>query len=299
MNYQDKLRQIYRILVQQPQKTSINKKPLLVTGSHRSGSTWIGKVIEKSDEFIYLSEPTNFDNKDSISNIKYRFQSIRNSDETIIEELSLLNQNVLEHQKRALFKDPLAFFSVDTFIEQLNADVLISVRHPAAFTSSLKRLGWSHTFDHFLEQEELMETCLYPFRDEIKEFAKNEKDVIDQGVLLWNMIYLNALKYKQKYPDIYIVKHEDLSLNPISEFQKIFTNFDISFTDNTKKYLIETTNENNSAEAKNNVLHQLNRDSKANIYNFKNRLAKEEIAKIRKGTEIISHVFYDQEWWED
>jgi len=162
----------------------------------------------------------------------------------------------------------------------------------------LKRLGWSHTFNHFLEQEELMETCLYPFRDQIKEFSKNEKDVIDQGILLWNMIYLNTLKFKQKYPQIYTVRHEDLSLKPIVEFQKIFDYFNISFTENTRQYLLDTTNENNSSEAKNNVLHQLNRNSKANIYNFKNRLTNEEILRIRKGTEIISHIFYDQEWWK-
>lgn len=50
---------------------------------------------------------------------------------------------------------------------------------------------------------------------------------------------------------------------------------------------------------KNNVLHQLNRNSKANIYNFKNRLTKDEIKQIRIGTETVSHVFYDQEWWND
>lgn len=299
MNYQDQIKKLYKALVDSTQKPLINKKPLLVTGSHRSGSTWIGRVIEKSDEFIYLSEPTNFDNTHSISDINYRFQFIRNSDKVMINELAQLNQNALQHHKKALFKDPLAFFSVDTFIDQFDADVLISVRHPAAFTSSLKRLGWSHTFNHFLEQEELMDTYLYPFRDKIKDFAKNEKDVIEQGILLWNIINLNALRFKQKHPGIYLVRHEDLSLNPIPEFQKIFDYFDISFSETTKQYLNDTTNEENSAEAKNNVLHQLDRNSKANIYNFKSRLTEDEIARIRRGTETISHVFYDQEWWNN
>ena len=276
-----------------------NNKPLLVTGSHRSGSTWIGKVIEQSDEFIYLDEPTSLnDIPGSISTIKYWFQYIQSNHENIIKDLLDLNQNVLSKNKRALFKDPLAFFSIDTFINKLDSDILISIRHPAAFVSSLKRLGWTHDFNHFLKQEALMETYLYPFKDDVKEFSKNEKDIIDQGILLWNIINLNTLKFKQKHSTIYTVRHEDLSLNPMGEFQKIFDYFGISFTSEVKQYLSDTTSQNNDAEAHNNVIHQLHRNSKANIYNFKNRLTKDEIKRIREGTEAVSHVFYDQEWWD-
>ncbi len=275
------------------------KTPLLITGSHRSGSTWIGKVIEQSNEFIYLNEPTSLnDIPGSTSMIKYWFQYIRESDKEIIMELTALNKNTLNQGKRALYKDPLAFFSIDTFVNKLDADVLISVRHPAAFVSSLKRLGWSHDFNHFLEQEELMETYLYPFRDQVKEFSNNKKNIIEQGILLWNIINLNSLKFKQKYPQIYTVRHEDLSINPIVEFQKIFDYFGVSFTPEVKQYLLDTTSKDNNAEAQNNVTHQLHRDSKANIYNFKNRLTKEEIKQIRVCTEVISHAFYDKGWWD-
>ena len=280
--------------------TTPSNRPLLITGSHRSGSTWIGKVIEQSNEYMYLEEPTSLnDIPGSLESIKYWFQYIKDTDEDMVKDLLTLNQNSLSHKKRALYKDPLAFFSIDTFINRLNADVLISVRHPAAFVSSLKRLGWSHDFNHFLAQDELMETYLYPFRDQIKDFSKNEKNIIDQGILLWNIINLNTLKFKQKHPKIYTVRHEDLSLNPISEFQKIFNHFNIQFTSQTEQYLLDTTSKVNSAEAKNNVAHQLHRDSKANIYNFKGRLTNDEIKQIRIGTEITSHVFYNQTWWED
>lgn len=274
--------------------------PLLITGTHRSGSTWIGKVIEQSNEFIYLNEPTSLnDIPGSIPMIKYWFQYIKNSDEEIINELSILNHNALDQKKKTLYKDPLAFFSIDTFIDKLEADVLISVRHPAAFVSSLKRLGWSHNFNHFLEQEELMETYLFPFKNKVKDFAENEKDIIDQGILLWNIINLNVLKFKQKYPQIYIIRHEDLSLNPIGEYQKIFDYFKIPFSSEVQQYLLETTNKDNNAEAQANVTHQLYRDSKENIYNFKSRLTKDEIKRIKEGTQDTSHIFYDQEWWND
>ena len=34
-------------------------KPILVTGSHRCGSTWIGKVIATSPSVDYIHEPFN------------------------------------------------------------------------------------------------------------------------------------------------------------------------------------------------------------------------------------------------
>jgi hypothetical protein len=279
-------------------KTSSIQKPLLVTGSHRSGSTWIGKVLESSNAFLYLDEPTSLnDIPNSLPEIQYWFQHIRSSDHYLIKQLQSLNNDALRRHKRALFKDPLAFFSIDIFIQKLQADILISIRHPAAFVSSLKRLGWSHDFNHFLQQPELMETYLYPFRQEIENHARKEYDIIDQGILLWNIIYLTALKYKQKYPQIYLVRHEDLSLEPITEFKKMFAHFNIPFTTNTQQYITDTTNEKNSIEAKNNAVHQLHRNAKANIYNFQKRLTHNEIKRIRQGTQLVAHIFYDNDLW--
>jgi len=33
------------------------EKPILVTGGHRSGSTWVGKVISTSPNIFYFHEP--------------------------------------------------------------------------------------------------------------------------------------------------------------------------------------------------------------------------------------------------
>ncbi len=281
-----------------PKATSL--KPLLVTGSHRSGSTWIGRVIEQSNDFVYVDEPLQLSNTSSpVSNVKYWFPYIKSDDKQIIEDLLAIKESASIEQKRALFKDPMAFFSIDTFIDELESDILISVRHPAGFVSSIKRLGWTHDFNHFLEQEELMDSYLYPFRNEIRDFSKNKKDIVDQGILLWNIINLNTLKFKQKYPQIYIVRHEDLSLDPVNEFQKIFSYFDIKFTSQVQNYIQKTTSQANTSEAIDNAVHQLHRNSKANIDNYKNRLTTGEISRIRNGTEMVSHVFYDREWWED
>ena len=35
----------------------IDTKPILVTGSHRSGSTWVGKMLATSPSVNYIHEP--------------------------------------------------------------------------------------------------------------------------------------------------------------------------------------------------------------------------------------------------
>ena len=37
----------------------LEKKPILVTGAHRSGTTWVGKMIVASQDVAYISEPLN------------------------------------------------------------------------------------------------------------------------------------------------------------------------------------------------------------------------------------------------
>lgn len=271
----------------------MNTKPLLITGSHRSGSTWIGKVFESSGYFTYIDEPFNLDgSKDRLNGLKYWFE-YTGQNTHFIKQL----QDKLSCEKIPLFKDPIAFFSVDTFIEALDSNVLISVRHPAAFVSSLKRLGWKHDFNHFLKQEELMETMLYPLREQIIKFSAMEQNIIDQGILLWNIIYLNALKYKQKYDHIYMTTHENLSLDPVNEYRKIFNYFDYEFNDAVIEYIRKTSSAENETEAKNNVVHQLERNSKENIHTYKTRLTSQELNHIRQHTEMIAHCFYDATSW--
>ena len=53
------------------------KKPILVTGSHRSGSTWVGKILNLSNETYYINEPFNIETHNSPSNpFKYWFEYV-------------------------------------------------------------------------------------------------------------------------------------------------------------------------------------------------------------------------------
>ena len=62
------------------------KRPVLVTGSHRSGSTWVGRMIAEAPGMLYLHEPFNISDPPGpgLCNVgfKYWFTYITRENET-------------------------------------------------------------------------------------------------------------------------------------------------------------------------------------------------------------------------
>lgn len=98
------------------------------------------------------------------------------------------------HNARPLVKDPIAFFSSGWLAETFDMNVVVLIRHPAAFAGSLKKLNWCHDFSHFLKQPLLMRDHLSPFEDEIREYADHRKNIIDQAILLWKIFHATIIK---------------------------------------------------------------------------------------------------------
>jgi hypothetical protein len=196
---------------------------------------------------------------------------------------------------RPLIKDPIAFFSSEWLAGQFDMQVVVLIRHPAAFCSSLKLMNWEFDFNNFLRQPLLMEKYLYPYEKEIKEFTRKEKDIIDQGILLWNCIHLTVKKYQERNADWVFVRHEDLSLDPCDQFRMLYETLDLKFTKRVKNIIEETSGIHNPVEQV--PKKQFKRDSRKNIHNWKNRLSQAEVERIRLQTTDLSSLFYtDSEW---
>jgi len=192
-----------------------------------------------------------------------------------------------------MYKDPIAFMSAEWFYKELNSQIIVSIRHPAAFVSSIKIRGWFFDFNEFLEQTDLMNDYLAEFQKEMEIIINsNQKDIISVGILLWKCIYKMVDDLKQKYndhPDWIFVKHEDLSINPIEEFKKMLIKFNLDFTEEIKNNIISTTKSTNK--------NYLARDSVKNITAWKNRLNEDEIQRIKEGTKQVWQKFYTEEDW--
>ena len=207
----------------------------------------------------------------------------------------LIFYNGLMRGQRVLMKDPFAVFSVEWFAKRLNSKIVIAVRHPAAFVSSLKRLNWPFDFQDLLDQPLLMRDFLEPYRSQM-EAAKSD-DVIGQSALLWNLIYRTVHTTLQRNPDFIAVRHEDLSLDPVNGYRSLYQSLGLDFTRRVQKTILNSSSSDNPTELSRKKVHSVKLDSKANIDNWKKRLTEDEIKRIRSMTDEVAHIFYpDVEW---
>ncbi len=196
---------------------------------------------------------------------------------------------------RPLVKDPLALFSAEWLSETFSMDVVILVRHPAAFVSSLKKAEWSHPFDHFLRQPLLMRDHLDPFRQEIVAFARGEQSILEQGILLWRLIHQHIAACRDQHPDWHFLRHEDISRDPEQVFETLFGALGLEWGERTRRAIREHSSPANPADPAGQS--SLKRDSRAGVESWKKRLSAAEIARIRQGVADISDVFYGPDDW--
>jgi len=198
---------------------------------------------------------------------------------------------------RPLVKDPMALFSAEWIAETFDAQVVVVVRHPAAFASSLKLDGWTHPFSHFLNQPALIEDYLSPFREEIAAFAREERHILDQAALLWRLVHHTIAGYRERHPEWRVVRHEDLSREPIEGFGTLFEALDLSYTEKVQEAILRSTSRSNPADREVNGRRFLTRDSRANVDNWRRRLTPGEVERVRARVADVSPLFYgDNEW---
>jgi hypothetical protein len=312
--------------------------PILVTGIARSGTSWVGKMLQASGEVVYLNEPLNVRHPPGLLLRKpaaYRYQCITkdNEAEYLDSFLALLRLEppfwsalrqgywpgdflrAAKYSKdfllgrirgrRALLKDPLAVFSIPWFSQRLGCDVVAVVRHPAAVVDSHKRLSWRTDFRDLLAQRQLCEDYLGPFVAEMKEMLKRPDDMIGNTSLLWRMVYHTLAEQKKRMRSIEVVRYEDLALDPVLEYQRLYLKLGLSMDDAARQTIENATSGNSRRQsfAWSVSVTDVSRtsfrpmNSRASVVSWKKSLSEEEVSRIRSLTEDVADVFYsDQDW---
>ena len=108
-------------------------------------------------------------------------------------------------------------------------DVVVLIRHPAAFAASLKRLGWKHSFATFIQDGGVPEV-VRPYEAEIREQAERPGETMAQAALLWRLLYNAVYGYRDRHPDWAFVRHEDASAEPVATFERLYAQLGLDFT---------------------------------------------------------------------
>lgn len=304
--------------------------PILVTGVHRSGTTWVGKMLAAGGEVAYISEPLNVWHRrgvfaadtpywylyicaenegdylpafQKLLHYKYHWgkeilalRSLHDLGRMARDGSTFLLGKLL--RRRPLLKDPFAVFSIPWFVERLGCQVVVTVRHPAAFASSLKRLDWPFDMRDLLAQPLLMRDWLEPYREQMLACLAKPQDILHQAALLWSMAYQTVWTLKKDGYPLQLVRHEDLSLDPLGEFRELYTELKLNFNAKAQRRIAQSSSADNPKELRTEKRHSVRLDSRSNLMNWWKRLSEAEIEQIKALTAEVAALYYPPESWE-
>lgn len=303
---------------------------ILVTGAYRSGTTWAGKILATAPRATYIHEPFNvaFPCRETSIRMTHWFQRLTDDSDgpekrafhdlfslklhvprfrrTHLRHPHWYAEEIAEWLKRTvrppvtiIMKDPIALLSTDWLVRNFNVKPVVMIRHPAALVSSLKVKQWFFNFNNFLEQPTAVDEFFPEEQDEIARIASNQnKDIVYEGALLWRLLHKVVLSFRREHPEWIYLRHEDISLDPHNEFERLFSNLALEYTPQTESMLKTTTiAANRSYERDSSPVSNVIRNSKENIQVWKQRLSNDEIDVIRTvAGETASSMYSSDEW---
>jgi hypothetical protein len=306
-------------------------RPILVTGSHRSGTTWTGKMLCASREAAYIDEPFTptrapawlaepfpywfmYITDENAGEYRERLQRVvdlrypawdvirRSRDaKRFVRQLPEVPRSFVYRARRMrpLLKDPLAVFSVEWLAKTFDMQVVMMIRHPAAFVSSIKRLNWGFDYEqNWLAQDLLMRDLLGHRAGEYEGY-EGEVDLVGEGIVIWNSIYDVVARYRERGFDWEFVRYEDLADDPLPGFEALYGKLDLRWDEGARKRVAESSGSENPKELPPWRRRAVKRDSGAAKKTWLKRLLPEEIGRIRDGTQEVARLFYDDSDWSD
>lgn len=305
----------------------VDSPPILVTGAHRTGTTWVGRILATAPDVAYISEPLNVFHGPGVLGyrvdnwyayicpeneprylpafrqlLSYRYHlgaalmSIRSVRDLgrMARDFAIFAAARLRRQT-ALLKDPFAVFSLRWFAERLMCRTVVTVRHPAAFASGLKRLNWAFDFQNLMRQPLLMRDHLESYHPAM--LSGSARDVIGQAGLLWTMIYATVHKLRSSVPGVHVVRQEDLALKPVEGFRQLYGQLGLEYSPRIESAIVESSRAGNPAELSRRRTHSVRMDSRASLNNWKQRLSPAEVARVRDLTDGVAQLYYPEESW--
>jgi hypothetical protein len=304
--------------------------PILVTGAHRSGTTWVGKMLCAGGGAFYIHEPFNNVRRSGPTWVPkpfpFWFYCISDADcdyERLLRNVVAIKYPLLPalassrspshlgragrdwalslaarmRRKRPLVKDPIALFSAEWLARRFGMTVVVLIRHPAAFAASLKRLDWWFKFSNWLGQERLMRGYLAEYAESIRKYAAGKKDLIDQAILMWNCMYSVVNRYQSEHPDWAFVRHEDLAVSPLEGYRALYAHCRLAWTPGVETAVRDFSQQPDARPLSADRPTDIRRESRNTVSVWKRILTPEEVNRIREGTRKTAGLFYDPEEW--
>lgn len=302
---------------------------ILVTGSPRSGTTFVGKMLSLPRTVGYIHEPFNPQVGINSNPIAFPYVSAtrpKPAYQAMVNDLlagrsqyrhpttepsrrlykrlakqwlksryavqyKLVTHNPLV--KRYLIKDPHACFLAEWLQRDFAIQTVVLWRHPAAVVASHQRLNWPFSLSSFQNQTDLIAQQLPDF----KHLNGAKMTAIERWSYLWLGCYRVLDRFAAANPSMLVVRHEDLSNQPDRHFKQLYDKLDLDYSAKIKNAITAHTSAANPVAPTDNAAHVLHRDSRANIKRWHDLLDAKEIATVKRITGDLAKKYYPASDW--
>jgi hypothetical protein len=222
---------------------------IIVSGSGRSGTTWLGNVIA-GDEFRILFEPFDYRHVPEANGLGLRpyFRPKDNYPQwfPFIERVMTGNienkwidqeknrLNIEKIQKGILIKEIRGNGMLAWIADNFHCKIVYIIRHPCAVITSRLKLKWETHLESFWEQQELIDDYLLQYKNVIE----NAKTEVQKHAVMWCIENLIPLHHISEYGWIFC-KYEHLLMDPEKEIKRILNLLGQDFSDSRKKAIYE------------------------------------------------------------
>ena len=253
---------------------------IFITGLPRSGTTFLGEILSLSSKVDYLHEPFNpvigidklisknvylplglqnensqfyFDIINNLKNYNVKFKPGRNDYDNFIKkmikkviggrgELYLKQAKSNFLREAVIIKDPTSYFMTEFLANYFSFKPVIILKHPLSFVASWKNLNWEPDLSLIYDQADLIKDYL---SDDYELMKRKNLDAIQKISILWRVAHKVIFNWAKKYKKWIIVKHEDISNNPINEFYKLYETLELTWSKNIENKINKYTNSKN------------------------------------------------------
>ena len=250
--------------------------PLLVTGLPRTGTSWVGKMLEASGEVVYVNEPMNPGHPPGRSpgvlnaSVTHQFQYIAPGNDdawrrAFSDTLALRyrlgaevrrNRGVYDlaraakyvtaftagrlRGRRALIDDPFALLSTSWLVQEMGCQAVVLVRDPVSVVGSWRSLGWSVHFHELLEQPDLVRDHLGPYVERMRSLI-GSPDWLARSCLLWELAYAVVDRAIAPLPGARINRYEDLVQAPLTGYRQLYADLGLTWSPQSRRRVEQAT----------------------------------------------------------
>ena len=221
--------------------------PIFLTGTHRSGTTWLARMLAASGIW-YAHEPFNPNKGRWRRPLEYRSPDAQHPDVDSLmrevldggfrESLRIANADhglmpirlLPQRVPRMMVKDPIACMMAAYLTRRFGLRTLVLFRHPAGFASSVARLGWpcGEFIRDCLANEAMMRDHLEPHRALLEQHAN--EDTLASATVLHGALSSVLWRWTSQGVGAPLV-FEQLCAAPVVECEKLFRELGLPYNE--------------------------------------------------------------------